>query len=112
MIRRPPRSTRTDTLFPYTTLFRSHAHDAGTRRTCAREDGIRREEYDRGAVALEPRDHQSRSDQACDRDARRKPAQGSETYAERPVARATLARRSRRVRGRREYRDAAGPAHP
>src|SRR3546814_4041081 len=30
MIRRPPRSTRTDTLFPYTTLFRSgpHAHPA------------------------------------------------------------------------------------
>src|SRR3546814_17476423 len=25
MIRRPPRSTRTDTLFPYTTLFRSAA---------------------------------------------------------------------------------------
>src|SRR3546814_13694481 len=29
MIRRPPRSTRTDTLFPYTTLFRS---DIGERR--------------------------------------------------------------------------------
>src|SRR3546814_18127991 len=28
MIRRPPRSTRTDTLFPYTTLFRSGAEDA------------------------------------------------------------------------------------
>src|SRR3546814_7432852 len=26
MIRRPPRSTRTDTLFPYTTLFRSTPH--------------------------------------------------------------------------------------
>src|SRR3546814_19309287 len=26
MIRRPPRSTRTDTLFPYTTLFRSPSH--------------------------------------------------------------------------------------
>src|SRR3546814_6271210 len=26
MIRRPPRSTRTDTLFPYTTLFRSPVH--------------------------------------------------------------------------------------
>src|SRR3546814_17675359 len=26
MIRRPPRSTRTDTLFPYTTLFRSVLH--------------------------------------------------------------------------------------
>src|SRR3546814_18945504 len=30
MIRRPPRSTRTDTLFPYTTLFRSPA----SHRTC------------------------------------------------------------------------------
>src|SRR3546814_18518337 len=28
MIRRPPRSNRTDTLFPYTTLFRSRAHRA------------------------------------------------------------------------------------
>src|SRR3546814_7751845 len=28
MIRRPPRSTRTDTLFPYTTLFRSIDEDA------------------------------------------------------------------------------------
>src|SRR3546814_20301095 len=27
MIRRPPRSTRTDTLFPYTTLFRSTGRD-------------------------------------------------------------------------------------
>src|SRR3546814_12101636 len=27
MIRRPPRSTRTDTLFPYTTLFRSPSED-------------------------------------------------------------------------------------
>src|SRR3546814_16173985 len=32
MIRRPPRSTRPDNLFPYTTLFRSHracGHEAG-----------------------------------------------------------------------------------
>src|SRR3546814_15134554 len=29
MIRRPPRSTRTDTLFPYTTLFRSPANTKG-----------------------------------------------------------------------------------
>src|SRR3546814_9223612 len=27
MIRRPPRSTRTDTLFPYTTLFRSRERE-------------------------------------------------------------------------------------
>src|SRR3546814_3876641 len=31
MIRRPPRSTRTDTLFPYTTLFRSHDAPPGRR---------------------------------------------------------------------------------
>src|SRR3546814_1144808 len=29
MNRRPPRSTRTDTLFPYTTLFRSEQPDVG-----------------------------------------------------------------------------------
>src|SRR3546814_6026707 len=29
MIRRPPRSTRTDTLFPYTTLFRSYDAQKG-----------------------------------------------------------------------------------
>src|SRR3546814_16602196 len=29
MIRRPPRSTRTDTLFPYTTLFRSDQWSSG-----------------------------------------------------------------------------------
>src|SRR3546814_8141762 len=34
MLRRPPRSTRTDTLFPYTTLFRSAA------RTGARARGL------------------------------------------------------------------------
>src|SRR3546814_8740462 len=31
MIRRPPRSTRTDTLFPYTTLFRSFFYPAPVR---------------------------------------------------------------------------------
>src|SRR3546814_3091260 len=34
MIRRPPRSTRTDTLFPYTTLFLSRRHPR-RRRPCA-----------------------------------------------------------------------------
>src|SRR3546814_2312892 len=37
MIRRPPRSTRTDTLFPYTTLFRSSSFPTSFRR-----DGRRR----------------------------------------------------------------------
>src|SRR3546814_6940066 len=36
MIRRPPRSTRTDTLFPYTTLFRS-APDARAPRSSVRQ---------------------------------------------------------------------------
>src|SRR3546814_15547355 len=37
MIRRPPRSTRTDTLFPYTTLFRS----AGGHQAEQRPGGLR-----------------------------------------------------------------------
>src|SRR3546814_4864385 len=44
MIRRPPRSTRTDTLFPYTTLFRS-----GLRARCLRDRLLpsRRDDIDR-----------------------------------------------------------------
>src|SRR3546814_6245483 len=40
MIRRPPRSTRTDTLFPYTTLFRSFpVSSARNRSACSRATG-------------------------------------------------------------------------
>src|SRR3546814_13669588 len=44
MIRRPPRSTRTDTLFPYTTLFRSGLADevrAGVEQALDRRRGAR-----------------------------------------------------------------------
>src|SRR3546814_16216801 len=37
MIRRPPRSTRTDTLFPYTTLFRKWQNSANLRDLDARD---------------------------------------------------------------------------
>src|SRR3546814_6308500 len=37
MIRRPPRSTRTDTLFPYTTLFRSGAIENRRQKFCPAE---------------------------------------------------------------------------
>src|SRR3546814_18463585 len=42
MIRRPPRSTRTDTLFPYTTLFRS-----SRRRPCVRTVAARGAAFER-----------------------------------------------------------------
>src|SRR3546814_10779446 len=51
MIRRPPRSTRTDTLFPYTTLFRACAdarlgeRDGKRRRLGFRTDLTRSEEH-------------------------------------------------------------------
>src|SRR3546814_9002821 len=52
MIRRPPRSTRTDTLFPYTTLFRSHAEEAQRR---AREfPGFEPRRDDEGPHLLSP----------------------------------------------------------
>src|SRR3546814_8472298 len=38
MLRRPPRSTRTDTLFPYTTLFRSSLKRLTRRRTGRRSE--------------------------------------------------------------------------
>src|SRR3546814_4953714 len=40
MTRRPPRSTRTDTLFPYTTLFRADGKQVIVRRNC-RHDELR-----------------------------------------------------------------------
>src|SRR3546814_11665085 len=65
MIRRPPRSTRTDTLFPYTTLFRSlpamdHGSSICPRRSpdCLFDDtlsgGGRRRGAKRSAVPLRP----------------------------------------------------------
>src|SRR3546814_4864269 len=40
MIRRPPRSTRTDTLFPYPTLFRSHEFAHPHHRALAAVKGV------------------------------------------------------------------------
>src|SRR3546814_9439678 len=44
MIRRPPRSTRTDTLFPYTTLFRSPPRERHKRRSrqCSQRPAVER----------------------------------------------------------------------
>src|SRR3546814_6341011 len=51
MKRRPPRSTRTDTLFPYTTLFRSTIARGGwARRTD--EDAASARRVDRGKAVL------------------------------------------------------------
>src|SRR3546814_20593080 len=51
MIRRPPRSTRTDTLFPYTTRFRSER-----RGRCARGDCLHRRNGPPGnGIHLKPR---------------------------------------------------------
>src|SRR3546814_11377237 len=50
MIRRPPRSTRTDTLFPYTTLFRSMSIDAAGGAGIAGIHNVRRLSYDKYAA--------------------------------------------------------------
>src|SRR3546814_20868530 len=75
MIRRPPRSTLTDTLFPYTTLFRSvllgdrrsgvidlpHAsrHLAGIRHGAHRSEHRGHEHADRNLLALDRREHRA-----------------------------------------------------
>src|SRR3546814_8246325 len=60
MIRRPPRSTRTDTLFPYTTLFRSRSSKPqrkGSRRNeISRNDDCRARARRTGGGANRSRD--------------------------------------------------------
>src|SRR3546814_17396263 len=51
MIRRPPRSTRTDTLFPYTTLFRSAALGHPASKPLGRRNGNKRAN---GRIAVRP----------------------------------------------------------
>src|SRR3546814_15391383 len=59
MIRRPPRYTRTDTLFPYTTLFRSIG---GARRTIVLQENRAVEIDDRAILAeQECRRHRERA---------------------------------------------------
>src|SRR3546814_10796497 len=52
MIRRPPRSTRTDTLFPYTTLFRSAHHGVDAEVGDQRPIGGLVDQSDRAAAAV------------------------------------------------------------
>src|SRR3546814_5120543 len=59
MIRRPPRSTRTDTLFPYTTLFRSDREDH-QRQQRGGTDHAEREVGGAGAVHGAPNPKDSR----------------------------------------------------
>src|SRR3546814_7562341 len=62
MIRRPPRSTRTDTLFPYTTLFRSGSHVGAAVRVAGadrgnvdrRRDRVARRSFAHGAGDARP----------------------------------------------------------
>src|SRR3546814_12647344 len=58
MIRPPPRSTRTDTLFPYTTLFRSLEGNVGHQPLPHRLDLI----VDRAGAAPLETDHELRDD--------------------------------------------------
>src|SRR3546814_11965677 len=64
MIRRPPRSTRTDTLFPYTTLFRSSRTIAPLYATAGtiKDGGTLAAEIDR--IAARTSDPRARADAA------------------------------------------------
>src|SRR3546814_4384875 len=58
IIRRPPRSTRTDTLFPYTTLFRSQHHRRTPRTAAGRYRQLVHIATDRDQPH-EPEDHEA-----------------------------------------------------
>src|SRR3546814_2114218 len=57
MIRRPPRSTRTDTLFPYTTLFRSLVPGVRDRRARLLSDLVAGRDRAQQARGHEPGNH-------------------------------------------------------
>src|SRR3546814_7172369 len=82
MIRRPPRSTRTDTLFPYTTLFRSPSSKSS------------------GATPSEC--HRRRARGMCQRAAVRPPESHSCVYRSRYARRPTLHSRPRDAKSRSE----------
>src|SRR3546814_15255064 len=85
MIRRPPRSTRTDTLFPYTTLFRSHAVDrimpAEMDRADPDQRRIRRDHPAERAPQAESGDREQRGETIVDRGHRRNAAADRELAA-------------------------------
>src|SRR3546814_5730236 len=96
MIRRPPRSTRTDTLFPYTTLFRSTGD--GSRRP-APSRHFRRQEGNH----VRRRQARTGTDRGERREVRRSPLygppwQGAPRQPARPHHRRGLARRGLHVR--------------
>src|SRR3546814_19660147 len=80
MIRRPPRSTRTDTLFPYTTLFRSRRREGGAHglgiEAPVGQQGVGKQDGE--LLAADPPD---------DRRRRRRPGQHRGEMRDHPVAR-------------------------
>src|SRR3546814_16844857 len=56
MVRPPPRSTRTDTLFPYTTLFRSRAAALSLPRSASRDAARQHRQADQGHLGHAPPD--------------------------------------------------------
>src|SRR3546814_12753220 len=91
MIRRPPRSTRTDTLFPYTTLFRSHARGQHQPEQRERQEHLPAEAHELVvAIAREGRadpkeagQHQGDLDKQPDRP--RNPGKGREVERRQPA---------------------------
>src|SRR3546814_20031687 len=86
MIRRPPISTRTDTLFPYTTLFRS-AEAAAVRRASRAHDCARHflgTAVERNGRARPPRRSGCRDDAGTGRMVAPQPAGGACRHSGRP----------------------------
>src|SRR3546814_241528 len=116
MIRRPPRSTRTDTLFPYTTLFRSvrrlrrlRQHRAPRRRgtDAAAHGGARRAERGQRGALLGPRQplrHRAEPELRRRRAGRALPRAGA-------LDRALLRHLRRHSAGAEDHRRALGLAH-
>src|SRR3546814_19554940 len=123
MIRRPPRSTRTDTLFPYTTLFRSNQRstDAEGRHTLYRGEAFLGQQDIRpwrwlNLVFVHPR-HQPLSQDLRFRSPDTAAAMGRFGFAEKPdrIARlvsGTVSEKQTAMHDRQKLQPTRHPNHP
>src|SRR3546814_14561702 len=106
MIRRPPRSTRTATLFPYTTLFRSHGGGSGGARLRSAATGRAR-----AGIGFAPARDCTDLRPARRADAAREVRPGTVAATELPGQRPRRARRLHHHPGDPERPDRRAPAH-
>src|SRR3546814_4395861 len=115
MIRRPPRSTRTDTLFPYTTLFRSYAKDYPRLRSWSKTypapDALRRRVFQGRAQAQPPQGYSQPTDGSRAIVAERSEEHTSELQSLMRISYAVFCLKKKKKRNKQQHKRKATSSH-